>query len=77
MATDERHIIDLITVDFSKGQDALMEDILGRCLAAMGEQDESKSGNGWAELSDDQLDMLAAAGDPDAAGETDGDKPRA
>ena len=47
----------LMKQDFSVGTDAFREDLLSRCLAVLGE-------DGGVELSDDDLDMLAAAGNP-------------
>ena len=49
----------LSTTDFSKGTEAFAEDLLGRCLSVLGQEE-----NDFAEISDDELDMLAAAGNP-------------
>lgn len=47
----------LMKQDLSAGTEAFKEDLLSRCLAVLGE-------DGGLELSDSDLDMLAAAGNP-------------
>ncbi len=53
----EQKVEQLMKLDFSAGTEAFRDELLGRCLAVLGNENEIK------ELDDDQLDMLAAAGD--------------
>ena len=47
----------LSTTDFSRGTEAFADDLLGRCLSVLGQEEEE-----FAEISDDELEFLAAAG---------------
>ena len=49
----------LSTTDFSRGTEAFADDLLGRCLSVLGQEEEE-----FAEISDDELEFLAAAGNP-------------
>lgn len=49
----------LSTTDFSRGTEAFADDLLGRCLSVLGQEEDE-----FAEISDDQLEFLAAAGNP-------------
>ena len=48
----------LMKQDFSAGTEAFRDGLLERCLAELDSEDEGRV------LDDDELDMLAAAGDP-------------
>lgn len=47
------------TTDFSKGTEAFADKLLGRCLSVLGQEEDS-----FAEISDGELEFLAAAGNP-------------
>lgn len=53
--------------DFSVGTEAFRDDLLERCLAELGSENKT---SGWnlvnetRELDDNELELLAAAGDP-------------
>ena len=53
----EQKVDQLMKLDFSAGTEAFRDELLGRCLVVLGNEDEIK------ELNDNQLDTLAAAGD--------------
>ena len=53
----EARLENLMQQDLSVGTEAFRENLLSRCLAVLNE-------DGGMELSDDDLDMLAAAGNP-------------
>ena len=56
----EEYFADLIKrVDFSAGTEDFREDLLVRCLAVLGEDDEEEG----VELELSQLELLSAAGD--------------
>jgi hypothetical protein len=52
----EQRLGELLSQDLSAGTEAFRESLLGRCLGALG-------GGGARGLSDDELEMLSAAGD--------------
>ena len=52
----------LSETDFSKGTEVFSEQLLHKCLSVLGQEDEGTEG--FAEISDEQLDFLAAAGNP-------------
>ncbi len=57
----------LLKQDFSKGTETFREALLARCLELLGSDDISDDdGVTGVILSEDQLDMLAAAGDIEA-----------
>lgn len=58
MLTDEK-IIAALSQDLSAGTEVFRDKLLNRCLNVFDQMDSP------VELSDDQLDMLAAAGIPD------------
>lgn len=62
---NEKELAKLLRHDFSVGTEAFAEDLLERALAVLDEEEDSFSlvdeGEGF-ELSDEQLDMLSAAG---------------
>ena len=63
---NERDIEKLLAQDPSAGTEAFREELLSRCLAVL-DTDESALVATWGDasvLSDEVLDMLAAAGDP-------------
>ncbi len=51
----EQRLGELLSQDLSAGTEAFRESLLGRCLGALG--------GGARGLSDDELEMLSAAGD--------------
>ena len=59
---DEREIARLMQLDFSEGTETFRDALLARCLDALRPENQMR------ELDDDDLDMLAAAGDPAAIG---------
>lgn len=59
---DEIQIAQLLAQDYSAGTEDFREDLLGRCLAVLDQADEGTP------LSDDEIDFLAAAGNPFATG---------
>ena len=54
----------VMKADFSAGTEAFRDALLARCLAEL----DAGSADDGAELDDDDLGLLAAAGDPDAGG---------
>ena len=59
----------VLQVDYSAGTGAFRDGLLARCLAEL----DAGSAYDGAELDDDDLGLLAAAGDPDAGGAAFGD----
>lgn len=59
---DEHDLERILRQDLAQGTEAFRDDLLARCLAELSSQDA-------AELSDDELELLAAAGDPALAGQ--------
>ena len=55
----EKRLEELMTQDLSVGSETFRENLLSRCLAVLNEAEDE-----GIELSDDDLDMLAAAGNP-------------
>ena len=53
----EKKLSRIMKTDLSKGTEEFRDNLLGRCLFVLGADDS-------VELADDELDMLAAAGDP-------------
>ncbi len=58
---DEKQIERLFRIDLSLGTEAFRDALLARCLAALGSDEYA------FELDDDDLDLLAAAGNPQIA----------
>ena len=54
---DEKEITRLLSQDLSEGTEAFRDALLARCLDALDAESQSQ------ELDDDQLELLAAAGD--------------
>ena len=57
---DEHDLERILRQDLARGTEAFRDDLLARCLAVLSSQDA-------AELSDGELELLAAAGDPSLA----------
>ena len=57
---DEHDLERILRQDLAQGTEAFRDDLLARCLAELSSQDA-------AELSDGELELLAAAGDPSLA----------
>lgn len=57
----------LSETDFSKGTELFSEKLLYKCLSVLGQEDEGTED--FEEISDEQLDFLAAAGNPLANGD--------
>lgn len=60
IGVEEQDIIRMLSEDYSAGTDAFREELLERCLEVLGDEDHA------VELDDQELEMLAAAGDPPA-----------
>lgn len=59
----EHMLEQLLKQDFSAGTEAFRDDLLARCLAELAAAEHDDSSDDYArELSDSDLDMLAAAG---------------
>ena len=54
---DEHDLERILRQDLAQGTEAFRDDLLARCLAELSSQDA-------AELTDGELELLAAAGDP-------------
>ena len=58
---DEKDIKQAFSYDFSEGTEAFRDDLLARCLTTL--QDCAEDEDEGIVLEDEELDMLAAAGD--------------
>lgn len=59
---NERELRRIVSQDFSVGTEAFRDALLARCLEVLGEDGAA------AELGDEELELLAAAGDMSATG---------
>ena len=55
---DEERIARILSRGFSDGTESFRDDLLDRCLAVLGAEDQGRV------VSDEELELLAAAGDP-------------
>lgn len=60
---DERELERLMATDFSVGTEEFAKDLLQRALETLGQEQRAKQG--WRVLEDEEIDLLAAAGNPD------------
>lgn len=59
---EEREVERLMACDFSKGTEGFAERLLEKALAELGQEVPQ----GWRVLEDDEIELLAAAGTPEA-----------